>query len=184
VELLKRCKLPKFALFIILIFCSAGCAAVVERKWYTRTEGVYVGTKFNIDEIAQNDSMLSVIDFPFSLIADTLYLPSDLLYLRKSKSRKMAGFDHSAVKRREDMFELYEKETGQYLGQISEEEMKFLSDHLEEEGIGDEDYYISRPVLEMLKENDLSGPVAALIESAMGDNDDVEIRFKKVEEFM
>lgn len=82
------------------------------------------------------------------------------------------------------MFELYEQGTGQYLGQISEEEMKFLSDHLEEEGMGDEDYYISRPVLEMLKENNLSGPVAALIESAMGDNDEVEIRFKKVEEFM
>ena len=82
------------------------------------------------------------------------------------------------------MFELYEKGTGQYLGQISDKEMKFLNDHLEEEGIGDDDYYISRPVLEMLKENDAPAGLASLIENAMGSNDDVEIRFKKVEGFM
>ena len=37
------------------------------------------------------------------------------------------------------MVTLYDKETGQYLGRISEEELQFLIDSLEEESVTDTD---------------------------------------------
>lgn len=76
----------KKIMFLLLCFVLTGCMAITERTFYTRTEGVYVGTKANIKYITESDDMMSVIDFPFSLVVDTLYVPSDLFYIRKMKN--------------------------------------------------------------------------------------------------
>jgi len=77
------------------------------------------------------------------------------------------------------MVELYDKATNDYLGKISEEELQFLIDNLEEENLTDTDYYIDRDTLEILKEAGMSANLAQLIESALGTNESVEIRFRK-----
>ena len=79
------------------------------------------------------------------------------------------------------MIELYNKETKDLLGEISQEDLQFLIDNLEEENLTDTDYYINRPVLDMLKEKGLSSDLSCLIEKAMGESDDVEIEYKKVD---
>lgn len=78
------------------------------------------------------------------------------------------------------MVKLYDNITGQYLGEISDEELQFLIDNLEEEDLTDTDYYINRETLELLKEKGMSEDFARLIESAMGGEDDIEIRYEKV----
>ena len=77
------------------------------------------------------------------------------------------------------MVKLYDKTTGKYLGRISEEELQFLIDQLEEESMTDVDYYLNRTVLNLLKEKGMSENLAKLIEQAMGKKDDVEIRYER-----
>ena len=77
------------------------------------------------------------------------------------------------------MVKLYEKKTRQYLGRISDEELQFLIDNLEEETLTDTDYYINRATLELLKEKGMSDALAALIEGAMGPNDEAEISYER-----
>ena len=77
------------------------------------------------------------------------------------------------------MVELYDKATNDYLGKISDEELQFLIDNLEEENLTDEDYYIDRTTLEFLKEKGMSSDLVKLIEDAMGDNEGIEILYKR-----
>lgn len=77
------------------------------------------------------------------------------------------------------MVKLYEKRTHQYLGRISEEELQFLIDNLEEESLTDTDYYINRSTLDLLKEKGMNEALAQLIESAMGENNDIEITYER-----
>lgn len=76
------------------------------------------------------------------------------------------------------MIKLRDKETGAILGRISEEELQFLIDHLEEEWDGDTDYYLNRATIEMLKESGAGKPLVDLLERALGDREDAEIEWE------
>ena len=78
------------------------------------------------------------------------------------------------------MQKLYDKSTGKYLGRIEEEDVQFLRDNLEEESLTDVDYYLNRTTFDLLKEKGMSENLAKLIESAMGNKNEVEIRYEKV----
>ena len=77
------------------------------------------------------------------------------------------------------MVKLYEKRTHKYLGRISDEELQFLIDNLEEETLTDTDYYINRATLELLKAKGMSQGLAGLIEGAMSRKDDAEISYER-----
>lgn len=77
------------------------------------------------------------------------------------------------------MIRLRDKESGSLLGTISEEELQFLIDNLEEEWDGDTDYYLNRTTVEMLKDSGADKPLVDLLESALGDREDVEIVWEK-----
>lgn len=77
------------------------------------------------------------------------------------------------------MIKLRDKETGELLGSISEEQLQFLIDNLEEETADDTDYYLNRPTLDMLKENDADRSLMEILERALGDREDVEIVWSK-----
>jgi hypothetical protein len=78
------------------------------------------------------------------------------------------------------MLKLYDKSTGKYLGRIEEEEMQFLRDNLEEESLTDVDYYLNRTTFDLLKEEGMSENLEKLIETAMGNKNEVEIRYEEV----
>lgn len=59
------------------------------------------------------------------------------------------------------MIYLYDKESGRKLGMLSEAQLQFLVDQLEEESSDDQDYYIDGPTLEMLQD---AGADPALID--------------------
>ena len=75
------------------------------------------------------------------------------------------------------MIQLRDKETGSLLGDITEEQLQFLIDHLEEETSDDTDYYLNRTMLEMLKEKDPDKALMELLEKALGDREDMEIEW-------
>jgi hypothetical protein len=77
------------------------------------------------------------------------------------------------------MVKLYDKNTGQYLGRIDDDQLQFLMDNLEEESLADADYYINRATLDLLKEKGMSQDLARMLEGAMGQSDELEIRYQK-----
>ena len=72
------------------------------------------------------------------------------------------------------MLQLRDKENGQSLGTISEEDLQFLIDQLEEESLDDKDYYLHRVTLEALKEKGASQALMDVLTKALGDRDDME----------
>jgi hypothetical protein len=76
------------------------------------------------------------------------------------------------------MYALYVKADHRYIGDISDVELKFLVDNLEEEGLNDTDYDLSRLTLEYLRGNGLSPRLAQLLDGALGEQDDVEIVYE------
>lgn len=77
------------------------------------------------------------------------------------------------------MIELKVKDTGAVLGTLSEEDLQFLVDNLEEEWEEDKDYYLNRATLEMLKGRDAPSALVELLDRAMGDRGEVEIEWSR-----
>ena len=70
-----------------------------------------------------------------------------------------------------------DKDTGSVIGDITEEQLQFLIDNLEEESSEDTDYYLNRSTLEMLLEKNPDPDLMALLEAALGDREDMEIEW-------
>ena len=77
------------------------------------------------------------------------------------------------------MIELRDKDSGMDLGSISEDDLQFLIDNLEEESEDDTDYFINRSTLEIFKEKGTNKTLIKLLENALGDRDDMEIEWLK-----
>jgi hypothetical protein len=73
------------------------------------------------------------------------------------------------------MIRLRDKDTGNDLGTISEEQFRFLVDQLEEEHDEDRDYYIQREVIDTLEQNGGGAELIGLLRSAVGDREGVEV---------
>lgn len=79
------------------------------------------------------------------------------------------------------MYDLYRKSDNRYLGQVSEADLQFLRDNLEEETLTDDDYTITRMTLEFLRGNGLPTSLADVLAAALGNEDEVEIVYRAKE---
>ena len=79
------------------------------------------------------------------------------------------------------MIQLRDKESGAVLGSITEDDLQFLIDNLEEESEDDVDYYLNRSTLEIFKEKGISSTLLSLLENALGDREDIEIEWSRAE---
>jgi processive 1,2-diacylglycerol beta-glucosyltransferase len=68
------------------------------------------------------------------------------------------------------------------VGELSEDQLDFLVDNLEEEWPEDRDYYISRPMLDMLKTRGADATLVRLLTQALGDREEVDILWVDTEE--
>jgi hypothetical protein len=69
-------------------------------------------------------------------------------------------------------------DTGDEIGTISDVQLKFLVDQLEEEHDEDQDYFIDRDTLELLSDNGGDPELLALLEKAIGDDDSMDIAWE------
>lgn len=69
-----------------------------------------------------------------------------------------------------------------YVGELSEDELDFLIDNLEEEWSDDRDYYINKPMLEGLRANGADSRLLNLLAQAIGDKDEVDILWVDTDE--
>ena len=74
---------------------------------------------------------------------------------------------------------LYDAESGKLLGTITADELQYLMDQLEEEGVEDQDYYIDRATLAWFEEHDADSTLLALLREALGDRLGLDIRWTK-----
>ena len=77
------------------------------------------------------------------------------------------------------MVELRDKETGRVLGSITEDQLQFLIDQLEEESSGDKDYYINSATLDMFEEAGIDSQLLSLLRAALGSRDSMEIEWSR-----
>jgi processive 1,2-diacylglycerol beta-glucosyltransferase len=77
------------------------------------------------------------------------------------------------------MINLYEKDTNKSLGQISEAQLQYLIDHLEEEGSEDQDYAVTPLLLEYFEGLGADPSLISLLKDALGGREEIEIVWDK-----
>ncbi|MBO2585191.1 hypothetical protein [Shewanella algae] len=73
------------------------------------------------------------------------------------------------------MIKLSNKETGAFIGHISEQQLQYLIDNLVEEHDADQDYWLNRTQIETFKASGADAELVNLLETAMGEADELEI---------
>ena len=69
-------------------------------------------------------------------------------------------------------------DTGDAIGDITDKQLKFLVEQLEEEHDEDQDYFIDRDTLELMSDNGADPELLALLEKAIGDDDSMDIAWE------
>jgi hypothetical protein len=77
------------------------------------------------------------------------------------------------------MVRLYDDQSGDLIGTITEEQLKYLIDQLEEEDSEDRNYYIDRATLDWFEEHAVDPTLEALLRKAMGNRDGMDIRWTR-----
>jgi hypothetical protein len=77
------------------------------------------------------------------------------------------------------MIRLVNKDTGQAIGSVSEDDLEVLVDQLEEEDSEDTDYYISADTIDLLEENGASADLLRVLRQALGDAEGMEVSWKR-----
>ncbi len=73
------------------------------------------------------------------------------------------------------MIMLKDKDTDKELGTITEKQLQFLVDQLEEEWPEDQDYAISSMLLDLFEGEDADPQLVSLLRTALGDKDEINI---------
>jgi processive 1,2-diacylglycerol beta-glucosyltransferase len=73
------------------------------------------------------------------------------------------------------MINLYEKDTNKPLGQVTEAQLQYLIDHLEEEGVDDQDYAVTPLLLEYFEGLGADPELISLLKDALGGREEIEI---------
>ena len=77
------------------------------------------------------------------------------------------------------MIDLYNAETNQLLGSITEADLQVLVDRLEEESPTAQDYYVDAATIDLLGDGRASDHLLGLLRSALGSSEGVEIRWQR-----
>lgn len=75
------------------------------------------------------------------------------------------------------MINLYNGDSGYLIGTITDEQLAFLIDNMEEESSEDQDYYINEPTLDYLESRGMDAALLALLRAALGEDRGVTIRW-------
>ena len=77
------------------------------------------------------------------------------------------------------MIDVYNCDTNELIGSITEADLKVLVDQLEEESSEDQDYYIDKATIEYMADGRPSDHLLNLLRGALGSGDGIEIRWQR-----
>ena len=76
------------------------------------------------------------------------------------------------------MHRLFRIDNDAELGNITDVQLKFLIENLEEEHKDDTDYFIDRDTIELLSDNGADPELLALLEKGLGDDDEMDVAWE------
>jgi hypothetical protein len=79
------------------------------------------------------------------------------------------------------MARLIRVDTGDVIGQITDDQMKFLVAQLEEENDDDTEYFIDRDTLELLSDNGADPELLAVLEKGLAGDDEMDVSWETAE---
>ena len=77
------------------------------------------------------------------------------------------------------MIKIYSAESGEVVGEISEEQFAFLQDQLEEEHAADRDYYLTEDTIATLEQAGADTALAGVLRTALGGTKGAEVRWSR-----
>ena len=77
------------------------------------------------------------------------------------------------------MINVYDKDTGKKYGTISDEQLQFMIDQLEEESLEDQDYAITPMTIRYFMEQGADPGLVDLLRRALGDRNEVTVVWKR-----
>ena len=77
------------------------------------------------------------------------------------------------------MVQLFDKQTGNSLGSITDEQFQFLVDRLEEESSQDDDYYLNRTTVDVFEQEGADPGLIEVLRRALGGREEAEIRWTR-----
>jgi hypothetical protein len=77
------------------------------------------------------------------------------------------------------MIDVYNNDTNQLIGSITEADLKVLADHLEEESSEDRDYYIDQATIDVIGDGQATEHLLGVLRKALGSSEGVEIRWER-----
>ena len=77
------------------------------------------------------------------------------------------------------MIKLYDKDSSAPVGEITEDQLAFLIDHLEETSESDQDYYIDLATLDMLRSEGADAELIAVLARGLGGRPGYEVRWER-----
>ena len=78
------------------------------------------------------------------------------------------------------MYQLIDIEHDNKIGVITEDQVQFLIDNLEEEGVEDQDYYIDPESLSFLAENGCDEELLTMLTDALEDRVNIDMRYEVI----
>jgi len=77
------------------------------------------------------------------------------------------------------MIQLHDKDTGTWIGTVTEDNLQYLIDQLEEESREDKDYYINETTLDIFEERGADKALITLLRGALNGRTEMEIRWSQ-----
>ena len=77
------------------------------------------------------------------------------------------------------MIKLFDASTGVQIGTLTETQLQFLIDQLEEESDDDQDYYINAATLDMFAEAGADQALIDLLRRALGTRSEMDVRWER-----
>ena len=77
------------------------------------------------------------------------------------------------------MIKIFNKQTNESLGRISEADLQFLTDHLEEESVRDTDYYLTRETVDQFPQLGASPKLLEVLQGGLRGGNAIEIRWER-----
>lgn len=78
------------------------------------------------------------------------------------------------------MIQLYDMESDEPCGTLTEEQFEVLVDALEEEGPEDRDYYVNADVVDMLQASGADPDLVRALRKALAGREEMDIRWERV----
>jgi hypothetical protein len=79
----------------------------------------------------------------------------------------------------ERMIKLFDAATDREIGTITDAQLAFMMEHLEEESEEDQDYYINGATIDVFESQGADAALVELLRRALGDREEMDVRWSK-----